>query len=66
MISTFSKQDRSGSVIKFRTLGQNCQAKTKCVICGEGHLHKGCPKKRKSNQSVLTVEDHMLLAIKRN
>ena len=26
---------------------KNCQAKTKCVICGEGHSHKGCPNKEK-------------------
>ena len=26
---------------------KNCHAKTKCVICGEGHSHKGCPNKEK-------------------
>ena len=26
---------------------KNCQAKPKCVICGEGHSHKGCPNKEK-------------------
>ena len=26
---------------------KNCQAKTKCVICGEGHWHKGCPNREK-------------------
>ena len=26
---------------------KNCQAKTKCVICGEGHSHKGCPNREK-------------------
>ena len=26
---------------------KNCQAKTKCVICREGHSHKGCPNKEK-------------------
>ena len=26
---------------------KNCQAKHKCVICGEGHSHKGCPNKEK-------------------
>ena len=26
---------------------KNCQAKTKCVICGEGHSHKGCPNRAK-------------------
>ena len=24
---------------------QNCKSKQKCVICGENHSHKGCPKK---------------------
>ena len=24
---------------------QNCTSKQKCVICGENHSHKGCPKK---------------------
>ena len=38
---------------------KNCQAKTKCVICGEGHSHKGCPNREKSNLNVLTVKDHM-------
>ena len=26
---------------------KNCQAKPKCVICGEGHSHKGCLNKEK-------------------
>ena len=26
---------------------KNCKAKTKCVICGEGHSHKGCPNREK-------------------
>ena len=26
---------------------KNCQAKTKCVICGEGHSYKGCPNREK-------------------
>ena len=26
---------------------KNCLAKTKCVICGEGHSHKGCPNREK-------------------
>ena len=32
---------------KFGHSAKNCQAKTKCVICGEGHLHKGSPNKEK-------------------
>ena len=24
-----------------------CRSKTKCLICGEGHHHKGCPNKKK-------------------
>ena len=47
----------------FRHSAKNCQAKIKCDICGEGHSHKGCPNREKSNQSVLTVKDHMLLTI---
>ena len=43
---------------------RNCKAKIKCVICGEGHLHKGCPNREKSNQNVLIAKDHMLLTIK--
>ena len=31
----------------FRHLAKNCQAKTKCVICVEDHLHEGCPNKAK-------------------
>ena len=48
-------QFRSGSVItakNFGHLAKNCQAKTKCVICGEGHLHKGCPNKEKKATKV--------------
>ena len=26
---------------------KNCKAKIKCVICGEGHSHKGCPIREK-------------------
>ena len=29
----------------FGHLTQNCKSKQKCVICGENHSHKGCPKK---------------------
>ena len=27
----------------FGHTAKNCKAKIKCVICGEGHSHKGCP-----------------------
>ena len=30
---------------------KNCKAKIKCVICGEGHSHKGCSEKN-SNPNV--------------
>ena len=43
---------------------KNCKAKIKCVICGEGHSHKGCPNREKSNQNVLIAKDHMLQTIK--
>ena len=43
---------------------KNCQAKTKCVICGEGHSHKDARTERKSNQNVQTVKDYMLPIIK--
>ena len=29
---------------------QNCKSKQKCVICGENHSHKRCPKKSKTAQ----------------
>ena len=29
----------------FRHSVQNCKSKQKCVISGENHSHKGCPKK---------------------
>ena len=29
----------------FGNSAQNCKSKQKCVICGENHSHKGCPKK---------------------
>ena len=45
----------------FKQLAKNYQAKIKCVICGEGHLHKGGLNREKSSQSVLIVKDHLLL-----
>ena len=33
----------------FRHSAKNCKAKIKRVICGEGHSHKGCPNREKSN-----------------
>ena len=40
---------------------KNCRSKLKCLICGEGHSHKGCPNKEaKKNQSVPIVRGHML------
>ena len=43
---------------------KNCQAKTKCVICREGHSHKGRPNTEKSRQNVPTVENHKMLTIR--
>ena len=48
----------------FETSAKNYQAKTKCGICGEDHSHQGCPNRKKSNRSVLIVEDHILLTKK--
>ena len=31
----------------FGHTAQKCNAKIKCVICGEGHSHKGCPNREK-------------------
>ena len=39
---------------------QNCKSKQKCVICGENHSHKGCPKKKQNSPSMPTVQGHML------
>ena len=39
---------------------QNCKSKQKCVICGENHSHKGCPKKKQNSPNVPTVQGHML------
>ena len=39
---------------------QNCKSKQKCVICGENHSHKGCPKKEAKQPNVPTVQGHML------
>ena len=44
----------------FGHLAKNCQAKTKCVICGKGHSHKGCPNRENVNLNVPIVKDHML------
>ena len=44
---------------------KNCEAKIKCVICGESHSHKGCPnRKKKCNQNVLITKYHMLQTVK--
>ena len=40
---------------------QNCKSKQKCVICGENHSHKGCPKKKQNSPSVPILQGHMLL-----
>ena len=48
----------------FEHSAKNCKAKIKCVICGEGHSHKGYPNREKNNQSVLTAKDHMMLTMK--
>ena len=42
---------------------KDCKANIECVICGEGHSHKGCPNREKSNQNVLIAKGHMLLTI---
>ena len=43
---------------------QNCKSKQKCVICGENHSHKGCPKKKQNSPNVQIVLGHMLHLIK--
>ena len=45
---------------------ETCRPKTKCLICGESHLHhhKGCPNKEKNSQNAPIVKDHMLHATK--
>ena len=40
---------------------QNCTKKQKCVVCGEAHSHKNCPKKDKKTQNVQTVGGLMSL-----
>ena len=44
----------------FGHLAQNCKSKQKCVICGENHSHKGCPKKKQNSLNVQIVLGHML------
>ena len=39
---------------------QNCKSKQKCVICGENHSHKGCPKKKQNSPNVQIALGHML------
>ena len=41
---------------------KNCRSKPKCVICGESHSHKGCPKKeaKQPKCSGPHVQGHML------
>ena len=46
--SKSTNQERPQNISSFR------------VICGEGHSHKGCPNREKSNLNVLIVKDHML------
>ena len=43
---------------------QNCKSKQKCVVCGENHSHKGCPKKKQNSLNAQTVLGHMLHLIK--
>ena len=39
---------------------KTCRSKTKCLICGESHHHKGCQNNEKSSQNAPIVKDHML------
>ena len=39
---------------------KTCRSKTKCVISGESHHHKGCPNKEKSSHNAPILKDHML------
>ena len=43
---------------------ETCRSKTKCLICGESHHHKGCPNREKSSQNAPTVKGHILLPTK--
>ena len=36
------------------------RSKTKFLICGESHHHKGCPNKEKNSQNAPILKDHML------
>ena len=45
-------------------VAKNSQGKIKCVICGGGHSHKGCPNREKKQPKRATVKDHMLQTIK--
>ena len=45
---------------RFGHSAQYCKSKQKCVICGENHSHKGCPKRKQNSPSVQTVRGHML------
>ena len=44
----------------FRHSAQNCKSKQKCVICGDNHSHKGCPKKKENSPNVQIVLGQML------
>ena len=39
----------------FGQKAQNCTKKQRCVVCGEAHSHKDCPKRNKKPQNVQTV-----------
>ena len=43
---------------------KTCRSKTKCVVCGESHHHKGCPNREKKQPKCATVKGHMLLLTK--
>ena len=49
---------------------KTCKSKTKCLICGESHYHKGCPNREKKQPKCANcttccfLQDHMLLPTK--
>ena len=51
--------------LSFGHLAKTCKSKTKCLICGESHHHKGCPNREKKQPKRASCKGPHLASYKR-
>ena len=49
----------------FRNSAKTCKSKTKCLICGESHNHKGCPDREKKQPKCASCKGPHIASYKR-